>query len=262
MLYVSAQLSEGLGNRFFQVAAMLGYAAAYGHKPVFIRCWISENKSHPGPCTIFDFFPDIPVLDMPPSNNWTVVKECYDDAFTFRTLAKYDTCVKLEGCFQSEKYFPPILMIPRILTTHTKMLGDLRSAVFLHVRRGDYLLPYCRHHCVDLRAYYRRALTCVGDEPIFVCSDDIDWCKQTLPFLYGDLISHKNWMFAEGLTDVETLAAMIQCGRGAICANSTFSWWGAYWGTAKEKFMPATWGHPPLPPARDLYPDGVSVLPT
>jgi hypothetical protein len=31
MPYVTVKLTSGLGNRFFQVAAMLGYAERHGH---------------------------------------------------------------------------------------------------------------------------------------------------------------------------------------------------------------------------------------
>lgn len=260
MYYVSVQLNEGLGNRFFQIAALLGYAEKHGHTPILLQSWIKENKTHPGPKSVLDFFPDLHVVDDAPDGTWITYSERGEDCFSYVEIPRYDSHVKLVGCFQSEKYFPSVFPFPAILQSCVSNI-DSSGCAFLHVRRGDYLNPYCAHHCVDLRAYYRRALTCVGDGPVLVCSDDIPWCKSTLPALYSDLVSAHHWIFLEGVSDYETLALMIRCGRGAICANSTFSWWGAYWGAAVDKFMPARWGHTPLPSARDLYPAGVIMLP-
>jgi hypothetical protein len=265
MPFVSVRLSDGLGNRFFQIAALLGYAEKHGHTPILVDSWIEHNKSHPGPKTIKDFFPDISVYYTPPEGDWKIYKEDGANCFTYVDIPYCPGHVKLEGCFQSEKYFPSQFSIPKLLQNYlwNATNVNLENAVFLHVRRGDYLNPYCAHHHVDLGAYYRRALACVGRGPVVVCSDDIPWCKSVLPTMYSDLVWPQEWIFLEGLSDYETLAVMTRCGRGAITANSTFSWWGAYWGVAKRYawFFPDTWGHPPLPSARDIYPAGATVVP-
>ena len=261
MPYISARISDGLGNRFFQTAAMLGYAEKHGHTPVFVKDWIHINN-HVGPHNIHDYFPSIQTIRLEPG--WTLMEEPADGGYTYFELPAVDKNVNLKGFFQTEKYFPKRgIQRPGIL-------GGLESRysgyAFLHVRRGDYLLEVCKHHYVDLRAYYRYALAFFSgaETRILVCSDDITWAKANMSSLYGDLILASHMEFFEG-SDYETLRAMTACSRGGICANSTFSWWGAYWNVGRGGggmyFMPGRWGHPPLPPAMDIHPPWATLLP-
>jgi hypothetical protein len=252
MPYVTAEICGGIGNRLFQIAAILGYAEKHGHIPVIVRPWILEN-SHRGPNTILDYFPDISVLEHN-DVTWTTIKE--DSPFMYMDLPYVNGNVKLGGYFQSEKYFPSTPIRPAILENSIVP----PNTVFLHVRRGDYLSPYNRHHCVNLLTYYHRALSILDPSTmIFVCSDDMPWCRQELPRIYNGIVQQHRWIFME-LSDTDTLRAMRQC-IGGICANSTFSWWGAYFSQRREVYMPDIWGFPPLPPAVDIYPSWATKLP-
>jgi hypothetical protein len=261
MPYVSARISDGLGNRFFQTAAMLGYAERHGHTPVFVKNWI-HSTNHVGPHNIHDYFPNIPTIE--PMAGWSLMEEPNGASYTYLELPDVDQNLHLKGYFQTEKYFPRSgILRPKILHGLESRYADF---AFLHVRRGDYLLEVCKHHHVDLVAYYRYALAffAATDTRILVCSDDIAWAKANLVSIYGDLIPASRWEFFEG-DDYTTLRAMTACGRGGICANSTFSWWGAYWNVGRLSggvyFMPAVWGHPPLPPAVDIHPAWATLLP-
>jgi hypothetical protein len=270
MVFVSVKLSDGLGNRFFQVAAMLGYAERHGHTPVFVSEWIQPNTTHPGPKTIQDYFPAIQVLPCAAGQEWTVLTLNGDDSLTYIDLPYVATSVCLSGYFQSPRYFPsggPA--VPAILLAAAPAAMPTASPrAFLHVRRGDYLHPLCKHHQVDLRNYYRYALSVFDPSTsIVVCSDDIAWCRATLPHEYRDIVDASRWIFlADDLDDYETLRVMVGCSAGGICANSTFSWWATHFGRLAGNgdgmyCMPGTWGYPPLPPARDIYPDWATVLP-
>lgn len=308
--YVTAKLCGGFGNQLFQVAAMLGYAERSGgrHVPVFLEEFVGDGvKSWEHPSSslrVRDFFPSIPVVAQNVVDHWMVVKEKPENCYTFVALPVLDGHhVLLDGYFQSERYFPadvekagfptspPLpLFAPAALqalpspssttgafaTFATLAATDWSRTFFLHVRRGDYMSPANRHHCVDLSGYYREALAVfdgaaasVGEDPAtwtcFVVSDDIAWCREAFA---GDLGSawRGTWLFCPAdLTDAETLYWTALAGLGGICANSTFSWWAAFfvWRQAKAAarlFMPRPWGHPPLPPRRDLYPAWVTVL--
>lgn len=259
MPYVSVKISDGLGNRLFQVAAMLGYAERHGHTPVFIRSWILPNPSHPGPLTITDLFPTIPVLESA-EGDWTELHMPGDAVFTYIPLPANPGNVKLNGYFQSALYFPSRRITPALPVSE---FPTPPGAFFLHVRRGDYVSsPYTAHHRVELQDYYRRALTLVdASHPIVVCSDDRDWCIATLPSALSDVVAPHRWIFVpSNVSDAETWAIMAAC-DGGICANSTFSWWGAYFSRRTEVYMPDIWGYPPLPPAHDVYPDWAVQLP-
>ena len=260
-MYVSVKLNSGLGNRFFQVAAMLGYAERYGHTAVFVREWIADNPSHPGPFGITAFFPEIPVLERL-EGPWTSIQMAEADGLRYVPLDRVDGNVCLEGCFQSEQYFPTRWIVPALLSDWVGgHMIPFETAAFLHVRRGDYLNPLCAHHRVDLADYIRRSLALYPAGTVFVvCSDDIAWCKSSLPGLYADIVSSDKWRWFDG-SDYDTLAVMMRCARGGICANSTFSWWGAYLGSRELVCMPAVWGYLPMPVAVDIWPGWAVRLP-
>ncbi|MDI9314257.1 MAG: alpha-1,2-fucosyltransferase [Hydrotalea sp.] len=103
------------------------------------------------------------------------------------------------------------------------MKGDMKSgqAVFIHVRRQDYVkvgvaLP------VD---YYRAAIAEVAKHVakpcFFVFADDMDWARKNLP-----LKKHEVRYVTTGAA-WQDITIMSHC-HHAIIANSSFSWWGAY----------------------------------
>jgi hypothetical protein len=135
--------------------------------------------------------------------------------------------------------------------------------VFLHVRRGDYLHQFNQHHYVDLSGYYERALGLFSGAYVVVCSDDLAWCKSVLPARYPGVSADK-WIWFDG-DEYATLGVMRGCVLGGICANSTFSWWGAYLSRSLEKLftMPdtRTYNRPGFPLGVDIYPQWVERVP-
>lgn len=252
---VSAQLSDGLGNRFFQVAAMLWYTKRYGHNPVFVKQWILKN-SHPGPHDIEFYFPDIPVQDV--SNAaWSTFQPPFSAAHSFLEIPHTESNVLLKGYFQAWQYVD--IEVPSVLRT---IEFHIPNSFFLHVRRGDYLHSACKHHVVELTNYIRRASSLFpSDATVIICSDDINWCKLALP----NIINRTDYVFFDG-NDFQTVAMMVHCDLGGICANSTFSWWGAYWGHRLDSnrlyTMPDLWGYAPLPPADDLLAPWATIVAT
>ncbi|WP_448520556.1 alpha-1,2-fucosyltransferase [Rhodoflexus sp.] len=118
-------------------------------------------------------------------------------------------------------------------------------AVAMHVRRGDYLKPHVAQSLPPLPLdYYERAVRQVLDSQgesafFYIFSDDTDWCKKT--FASSDF-SHEvvpNNIDNQPFADFQL---MTRC-RHFIIANSTFSWWGAWLGTAPDKqvWTPARW---------------------
>lgn len=249
---VTCVIGDGLGNRLFQIAAMLGYAEKHGHTPVFVREWVKSNSAQPGGERVCEYFPDILTISAD-ELEWTEMREEFVDAMTYRPLPRVLGNVKLCGAFQSELYFPSggvrlSGVVPRVLPVPT---------LFLHVRRGDYLHPFNQHHYVELATYYERSLGLFDSgASIVVCSDDMAWCKATLPRLHPTVSADK-WIWFGG-DEYATLGAMMGCSLGGICANSTFSWWGAYLGFSSGKLvtMPSLWIQlrAGFPKAIDIYP--------
>jgi hypothetical protein len=253
-MYVTVKVSDGFGNQMFMVAAMLGYAERYGHQPVFLEEPTVSKDHSSSSLFIRDFFPQIPVRPDLRSQAWTVLREPAAAAMTFLDLPDISGNVYLQGYFQSERYFPRqgISTTPPVpLNPCAELFAqDWSRTFFLHIRRGDYLHAANQHHQIKVESYLRKSLLQYPTElTCFVVSDDIEWCQQTLPTWFS-----RSFVFCPATTDSETLFWMSLC-AGGICANSSFSWWGAYFQKRGSRVcMPTPWGTPPLPEARDLIP--------
>ena len=140
-----------------------------------------------------------------------------------------DTC--LEGYFESERVFADIKDVVRrkfmfspecFDSALTAQVRACNSAA-IHVRRGDKAaadsfaseIPY-------LKDAITRLLSLTDRPRFFVFSDDIEWCRETLPKIHDT-----DYTFIEGRTPPQDMALMTQC-RHVIMGPSTFSWWGAW----------------------------------
>ena len=103
-------------------------------------------------------------------------------------------------------------------------IKNTEQTISLHVRRGDYLLPQHGLYKKLGVDYYDRALKHIKDftdYQLLIFSDDISWCKTNLNNL------HNNISYIDGNSDYIDLCMMSLCDHNII-ANSSFSWWGAY----------------------------------
>ncbi|MFM2292543.1 MAG: hypothetical protein RIS29_2356, partial [Bacteroidota bacterium] len=91
--------------------------------------------------------------------------------------------------------------------------------------------------------YYKRAVDLICDKvenPVFyVFSNDIEWVKEKFVFL-GDsmtIVDHN-----QGEKSYLDLVLMSNC-KHNICANSSFSWWGAWLNQNQDKIVivPEKW---------------------
>jgi hypothetical protein len=265
--YATVVFQGRMGNQLFQVATLLGYAERTGHIPVLLsECLVNNGVSK---LDIRDFFPDIPIVERKDIPELKEINEERDNNYTFVDLPAFpNNNVILHGYFQTQRYFPskPLnIRVKRPKHTHERMENhdDWGNTFFLHVRRGDYTLPQNSVHNVDLTNYYIEAIKRQNSKhTCFVVSDDIEWCKASLPSMLTVWLG--NWLWCpETVSDAETMYWMTQCKQGGICANSTFSWWAGYFLHNRgygPVYMPRPWGKPDMPPRRDLYPEWAIVL--
>lgn len=240
----------GLGNQMFTVAA-----AYVVHKECNIPLYILENPSnihntnkHDYNLTIFKHFglhypipqdntyfsdysrfsPDIGFLPWHASqiSPGTIM----DDYFQF-----YPSLEPYEG--KLRELFLKGLTIPQ---------KDYSSYAFLHIRRGDYL-KYPDVHYIQPLEYYIKASEKFSK--ILIISDDIDWVKGQ------EFFTNSIFELFECDDELETMAVMASCKAGAIIANSTFSWWGAFlgaYGSRNPVYVPKKWSSSPI---ISLFPD-------
>ena len=121
-------------------------------------------------------------------------------------------------------------------------IKDKNELAFLHIRRGDYLKNPHIHYIQPIE-YYQNAVDTLlksnkNVKNIIVLSDDINWVNSQ-QFFNSSLFK-----LVDCDDELVTLKIMTQCKGGAICANSTFSWWGAFLGAHNSNnpvIVPSKW---------------------
>jgi hypothetical protein len=238
--WVSPTLTIGLGNRLFQFAAA-AVLEEFWDTPLVVCDSQLQRNPHGEAAAILRLYSSVRKVDA--VEDGVELGEPTGALFTRLSFPEEAPAPKivLRGYFQHPGYFPKDL--GRLDPDWNTGLGgaEIRAwlerdcglaepterarRVALHVRLGD----FCKlaHHQVPLQQYYLEALRRVQpDQIVRVFSDERDAC--------AGLIA--GWRLATGLTfelaedrsDVESLYEMSLCLGGTITANSTFSWWGAW----------------------------------
>jgi len=231
-----------LGNQMFQYAALRGIAAHRGFD------WLIPKPDSYGDSNygLFDCFR----MESVQESNFGILNAQSISTGEFHFIQEFfNTCpdnVNLHDYFTSEKYFLNVSNIIRkdytfkdeILEPCKEIIDEIENPIFLHVRRGDYLVKPEAHPACPI-SYYEKALTHFDkDSSVLVFSDDIEWCKEQ------ELFSDDRFMLSEytekypqscdtlqgrqqALIPYFDLCMMSLC-NGGIIANSTMSWWGAW----------------------------------
>ena len=259
-MQVSTTLMGGLGNRLFQIAMGLGYAARNpGYEYVIAENQVWEyNPGQQGDHSYF--IRDIKTVKENPS---IFIKEDGNDSGRFVQHPNYGQNVHFHGYFQTEKYFEGIwhklhyqFDAPDTIREYLFLkYPELHNGAFLHVRRGDFVNN--AFHYIDLSNYYKYCLSQFSNDTfIFICSDDVEWCKKCDWF---DTPHPK--IFVQENEKI-TLWLMTMCKKGGICANSTFSWWGGWLnkGINKKIFYPSRMFNNDNMNIQDYIPSGFTVI--
>jgi hypothetical protein len=155
------------------------------------------------------------------------------------------------GYFQTEKYFQSIgdeilnsFSIREVLDdANNYIIKQLKSenAISIHIRRGDY--QNSDFELLDITTYYLKAIEIITKEvenPIFYFfSDDIIWTEEKFRNFE---INKKFILHNTGEKSFIDMILMSHCQHN-ICANSTFSWWGAWLNRNPQKIIivPKKW---------------------
>ncbi len=158
-----------------------------------------------------------------------------------------------DGYYQNEAYFKNYrkeiikhFELGSELDEQNKSILDLigqTNSVSLHVRRGDYvtLESANKHHGTCSIEYYEKAIKLMAKKVktphFFLFSDDMDWVLKNLkidyPFTVVNINQNRGWY---------DINLMKHC-KHNICANSSFSWWGAWLNENQKKnvIAPICW---------------------
>jgi glycosyl transferase family 25 len=225
---LTVHVMGGLGNQLFQLAALTHVANATKRTP-YIQTLVNPS-THTEACyfdSIFSSFKGLysnthPLVRLnEPSlsyTNWSSVIQTHPN-------------VELHGYFQDWRYvdrdFVEKLTFPDVSSKYP----GIKNGIFLHIRGGDYVGN--AFHDIGLDAYYERALTYFPDAHVYIVTNDVDYAMKR-PFIQG-----LNYTLVTE-SEIETLFLMSQC-AGGICANSSFSWWGAFLNPNRKIVMPDRW---------------------
>ena len=229
-----------LGNQMFQYAGLRGIAAHKNYEWMIPEP-VSYGDSNYG---LFDCFEMSTVA----KKNFGFVKGQSIQTGCFHFSQEFfDNCpdnVNLHDYFQTEKYFENITDTIRedftfkkeILNPCLEIIGELDSPIFIHIRRGDYV-NQPNNHPVCPFSYYEKSLELFdNNSPVLVFSDDLDWCRENFKddrFLIPtenpmyNYLSDTNDGRVNSFIPYYDLCMMSMC-SGAIIANSSLSWWGAW----------------------------------
>jgi hypothetical protein len=243
----------GLGNQMFQVAAAVVYAKETNRRILLPEEFYNTHNTNKRDYSESIFREFIHRINKPIDQ--TAIQMLLLSGFVqhpgepgFEPWSPCDLSgnILLHGYFQS---YPPIQRHEQaIRTIYLSGLGNLRAhlrdsteRVGIHVRRGDYLkAPYSDVLPVQPLEYYAQALQKFDHtSEFYIFSDDLEWCKEQT--LFQDLPKK---VFVEEANELKSLAMMTTCRGGMICANSSFSWWGAFLGAYGQRnpvVVPKNW---------------------
>ncbi len=264
--YAAIKLKGGLGNQLFQFATVL--AETIQRQSAFILNPPSGSRAYAlnyfsiEPNTFY--LPKIEMGELTLSSvdcNRFVKKELYEEStFDFQPIPKFESSFRLEGYFQSHRYFESIQeeltrwLLHKIEFSPTSH----RSEVTLHVRLGD--MARTQHfrdfHGIASSEYFIESLKFLNverAEKITVITDDLNLFPkehQKLLLHYPNITAESNSM----ISDFKTMTGS----KNLVISNSTFGWWAGFLSTAnviaprnwfkssdvrysKENFFPPEW---------------------
>lgn len=256
---ISCNFYGQLGNQFFTIAAVLGYAWDYQALPIFPGLNTPKNRTSYNRDKVF-FRLD---ASNPPRPFSHIYRTDLDTQWCYHQKIPFMPDLILDGYFQSwvhfhhhqdriKKIFAPSVSIENRLKEKYGQLLNHEKIVGIHVRTQSRKTHNEGHHPFWGIAYYEKAIETFSSDSIFlVFSDRINWCKHHFSKLGNRFI------FIEDNDGVEDFFLLTQC-KNQILTNSSFSWWAAYLKPSEEgrAIFPNNWRDPhlvPNPPAEYFY---------
>jgi hypothetical protein len=257
---ITCLIKGGLGNQLFQIYRLLAYAITYnlnfyiletptvGNRPSYWNTIFTNLKTVLRKQHVLNLI----ILEESQINNYT------NDSIV--TIMSKNNII-INGYFQNYKYFENVSnLISNILHINElcskvaiKHPYKYKSTTSMHFRYGDYK-SLSDHFNILEYSYYYSALSYIlqNENPISITnnvlifyeasdylqvSNIVDRLKQNV------LMSTLNFIYIDtNIPDYEQIFIMSNC-KNNIIANSTFSWWGAYFNVTENpiRCYPSVW---------------------
>lgn len=278
---ITCNLMGGLGNQIFQIFATISYAIKSRNQFKFLNV----STLGGGSTTIRNTFWNTFFNKLKPflvDNIPQPIHVIREKDFTFNELPIYEmvgqNCL-IYGYFQSYKYFHENYeMICRIIglgkmkdnILQKLNLNDeyLKNCVSIHFRLGDYK-KIQDFHPLATYEYYKNSLNFIKNKSkesyniLYFCEDtDIDEVTTMIIRLGNEFPDYKFIRGDNKLEDWEQMLFMSCCHHNII-ANSSFSWWAAYFNFWPDKIIcyPSVWfGEKANNNTKDLCPPQWNII--
>lgn len=243
------QLMGGLGNQLFQVA-FADLLSKYVHVALRVDPISSvKHSAQPYLSTIMKQWEHLQTVNVSRHmieevnmipQNWLNIVSSYPDIF-------------LVGYFQNFQYVThEFISKLQFSTSVLEQFPDIQNTVFLHIRGGDYVDHPM--HDVKLDSYYQKALALFPNGTKFSVFTNDKQYALSRPYL-KDI----EYSFVDSGNEVDDLYLMSKC-KGGICANSTFSWWGAFINPNRQLILPSKWWNDENWYSKGLYFNGCTIV--
>jgi len=261
----------GLGNQLFQIFAALAYSFNTGEPIIFPYSDQAFGKFTERKVYWDSFLSSIQILTKKMIPKFDILRE---KGFEYSTIPKiFGKNFILFGYYQSYKYFESnykaicnMIGLQQkkafVLDKYKHLNYGLSDSISMHFRIGDYNEIQDKYQILE-ESYYKNALSTILNthfnikniyyftevKDLIEVNNIIDGLKNRFPgldFIYMSAIDE----------DWEEMLLMSLCAHNII-ANSTFSWWGAYFNDNPFKTVcyPSVWFGPSLPHStKDLFP--------
>lgn len=266
---ITCVIMGGLGNQLFEIFAMLGYAFKNKDSVVFTYTPMADAKRH----TYWETFLAglKPFTTLNPKYN--VSNEQLNSIrpldWSQHHYIELPQCpknriIRIFGYFQSYKYFDEyrdtLFRMIRLDTFQKQMkseyshyFDDDAYTISMHFRYGDYK-SLQKYHNLLPESYYRNALaymvSVIREVPklrvLYFCEKEdnqaVGECIRRFTREYPTIEFMK---VDDSIVDWKQMVIM-SCCNSHIIANSTYSWWGAYFNTSTTKHVcyPYPWFGP------------------
>jgi hypothetical protein len=265
---ITCDLRGGLGNQLFEIFTTISYAIKAGVPFKFLNI----KSMGGGTCTVRYTFWETFLSNLKPFLIESLIHPIHiikEKGFPYNELPLYEMINRntaIYGYFQSYKYFQhnftTICRLIGIYKMKSELLEKLQTiygenidinsmenTISMHFRIGDYKKVSDFHPILKYEYYHQSLAKIQSIYPntaftiYYFCEDeDIRDVSSKISVLK---INFPNYSFIRGdntLADWEQMLFMSCCHHNII-ANSSFSWWGAYFNNKNDKIVcyPSVW---------------------
>jgi len=247
---ITINILGGLGNQLFQICTLLSYCK--DNNKIFY--FLNKSTNCPRKKTYYNnllpslsnYLEDIPIID----NSYNEIRGC-----SFNNIPNVSNNIILNGYFQSYKYFNSnkeylfeLLQINNIKKIYNSNY-DYKNTISIHFRLGDYLNLQFNHHVLYIDYYINSLNKLIIDTNkndwnvlYFYELENYDLIESKINILKTNFINLNFISIDTKLDDWEQLIIMSLCTHNII-ANSTFSWFAAYFNNNDNKliYYPDVW---------------------